>query len=379
MAATASLRVPLYPAEQAAKPCKVAVTGATGYVASSLIQRLLAGGHTVQATVRNPEDTSKTAHLTALPGAADRLKLFKADLTDAASFDDAISGCKYVFHVASPFTLSVPPSQVQERLVGPAVSGVESVLSSISRVGADTVERVVMTSSIVAAIGDNWENGRDHVITEADWNTSASASFLPYPYSKTMAEKKAWEIYNGEVQKNGGAKSKWDLCTILPGFVLGPPLALSPGESINFCKDMVAGKFKAALPRVHLAVVDVDDVAAAHVLAALTPTASGRYFCVSESTDFVTLVKQTEQEFTPPRKFGGFVPPKWLLWVVCNVFRLMPYDTISASLDKPMKIDNSKIQKELGIKFIHGSKTLKDMAVRVEELLQEQQQEKAKA
>jgi nucleoside-diphosphate-sugar epimerase len=357
-----SLRVPLYPVEQAAKPCKVAVTGATGYVAGPLIQRLLAGGHTVQATVRNPEDASKTAHLTALPGAADRLTLFKADLTDASSFDDAISGCKYVFHVASPFSLNVPASQVQAKLVGPAVAGVESVLGAVSRAGADTVERVVMTSSIVAAIGDNWENGPDHVLTEADWNTSSSPTFMPYPYSKTMAEKKAWELYDNTSEK------KWTLCTINPGFVLGPPLALLPGESINFCKDMVAGKFKAALPRVYLGVVDCDDVAAAHVLAALTPSASGRYLCVSEATDFVTLVKQTEQEFNPPRKFGGWAPPKWLLWFVCNVLRVMPYDTISASLDKPLKIDNSKIQKELGIRLIPGAKTLADMARRVEEL-----------
>ncbi|KAG7670329.1 hypothetical protein Ndes2526B_g00076 [Nannochloris sp. 'desiccata'] len=364
----AALRVPLYPIEKAAAPFKVAVTGATGYIAGPLIQRLLAGGHTVQATVRNPEDTSKTAHLTALPGAADRLKLFKADLMDASSFDDAIIGCKYVFHVASPFSLNVAPSQVQEKLVGPAVAGVESVLGAVSRVGGETVERVVMTSSIVAIIGDNWENGPDHVLTEADWNTSSSPTFMPYPYSKTMAEKKAWEIYN-----NGKDTNKWTLCTINPGFVLGPPLSLvNPGESVTFCKDMVAGKFKAALPRAFIGVVDVDDVAAAHVLAALTPAASEqRYLCVSESTDFVTLVKGAENEFSPPRKFaGGFVPPKWLLWVLCNVLRVMPYDTISASVDKPLKIDNSKIQKELGMGFIPGSKTLADMARRVEKLQQ---------
>lgn len=360
-----ALRVPLYPVEQTAKPCKVAVTGATGYVAGPLIQRLLATGFSVQATVRNPDDTSKLAHLTALPGAADHLKFFKADLTDASSFDQVISGCKYVFHVASPFMLSVPPSQVDEKLVGPAVSGVENVLNAVARAGADTVKRVVMTSSVVAAIGDNWENGPDHVLTEADWNTSSSPTVMPYSYSKTLAEKKAWEFV-----ENTSALRKWDLVTINPGFVLGPPLALSAGESIDFCKDMVSGKFKAGLPRAHVGMVDVDDVAAAHVLAALTPAASGqRYLCVSESTDFVTLVKATEQEFSPPRQFAGkVIPPKWLLWIVCNVFKLMPYDTIKASVDKPLKIDNSKIQRDLGIKFLAGPKTLADMARRVEEL-----------
>jgi nucleoside-diphosphate-sugar epimerase len=361
----ASLRVPLYPAESAAKPVKVAVTGATGYVAGPLIQRLLASGHTINATVRNPDDSSKISHLTALPGAADRLKFFKADLTDATSFDAAISGCKYVFHVASPFNLNVKPADVEEKLVGPAVSGVENVLAAVSRAGADTVERVVMTSSIVAMVGDNWEHGKDHVLNEADWNNSASPTFMPYPLSKTLAEKKAWEIFE-EAKKDG--KSKWSLCTINPGFVLGPPLNLSSGESIDFCTQMLAGNFKAATPKLHLACVDVDDVAAAHVLAALTPTASGRYLCVSEATDLLTLVKDTEQEFTPPRKFAGPAPPGWLLWVLCKVFRVMPYDQVKASLNKPQLVENSKIKKELGMTFIEGKKTLGDMAKRIEEL-----------
>ena len=214
----ATLRVPLYPSEQAAKPVACCVTGATGYVAGVLVQRLLAGGHTVKATCRNPEDSSKVAHLTCLPGAADRLQLYKADLLDSASFDEPVKGCQYVFHVASPFTLGIPKNQVQEKLVGPAVSGVEAVLGAVSRAG--DVEAVVMTSSIVAMIGDNWEHGADHVLTEADWNNSATASYLSYPYSKTRAERRAWELFE-EAQRGD---KKWRLCTINPGFVLGPPL-----------------------------------------------------------------------------------------------------------------------------------------------------------
>ena len=70
------LRKPLYPAERAAPPTTVAVTGATGYIAGALVARLLAAGHTVHGTVRDPA-SAKCAHLRAMDGAAQRLKLFK--------------------------------------------------------------------------------------------------------------------------------------------------------------------------------------------------------------------------------------------------------------------------------------------------------------
>ena len=125
--------------------------------------------------------------------------------------------------MASPFILGVSGAQdAQEKLIGPAVSGVEAVLGAVSRTG-DT-EAVIMTSSVVATVGDNWENGRDHVLSEADWNKSASATFLPYPYSKTLAERKAWELYRGQAREEEEKKKKWKLVTINPGFVLGPPL-----------------------------------------------------------------------------------------------------------------------------------------------------------
>ena len=68
--------------------------------------------------------------------------------------------------------------QEMERLIGPAVRGVENVLSAVEAAGS--VERVVMTSSVGAVVGDHWERGRDHIFTEADWNLTATQSFLPY-------------------------------------------------------------------------------------------------------------------------------------------------------------------------------------------------------
>ncbi|XP_043691732.1 phenylacetaldehyde reductase-like [Telopea speciosissima] len=80
----------------------VCVTGASGYIASWLVKLLLARGYTVKASVRDPNDTKKTAHLLALDGAKERLHLFKANLMDEGSFDSLVDGCEGVFHTASP-------------------------------------------------------------------------------------------------------------------------------------------------------------------------------------------------------------------------------------------------------------------------------------
>nr|CAB3454876.1 unnamed protein product [Digitaria exilis] len=78
------------------------VTGAAGYIGSWLVKKLLDRGCVVHATLRNLGDESKTALLRGLPGAAERLVLFEADIYDAASFQQAIAGCGFVFLVASP-------------------------------------------------------------------------------------------------------------------------------------------------------------------------------------------------------------------------------------------------------------------------------------
>ena len=132
---------------------------------------------------------------------------------------------------------------------------------------------------------------------------------------------------------------------------------------------MIAGKFRAGLPAMDIGVVDVEDVAASHILAALTSTASGRYLCASGSINLPTLVKGTEAELgLPAKSYVGMVPPRWLLWILSNVLRILPWDTVTSSVNKPFKIDNSKIKKDLGIEFVPGAKSLADMAKKVEEL-----------
>ncbi|UHJ55402.1 NAD-dependent epimerase/dehydratase family protein [Mycolicibacterium fortuitum] len=130
----------------------VLVTGASGYIGSWIVRLLLEAGRTVHGTVRNPDKTTGLEHLHKLssdhPG---RLKLFKADLLEPSSFDDAMAGCELVMHTASPFLLS-GFKDAQEALIRPALEGTRNVLNSVNR--TDSVKRVVLTSSVVAIYGD---------------------------------------------------------------------------------------------------------------------------------------------------------------------------------------------------------------------------------
>lgn len=119
--------------------------------------------------------------------------------------------------------------------------------------------------------------------------------------------------------------------------------------------------------------VDVEDVAAAHILAALIPSAKGRYLCVSGTTDLHTLLKQTEPLLKPPRKVVGMKAPLALVWVLSK-FGVMPWDTAASCYNKVPKVDNSKSVKELGIKYIPATQSLADMAEAIEKLRAEKKQ-----
>ena len=200
------------------KSAPILVTGASGYLAGWIIKDLLQLGHTVHATVRNPNKESSTQHLKKIESQnTGTLKFFKADLLTEGAFDDAMKECELVIHTASPFILNAK-DPVKE-LLNPALKGTENVLNSANR--AETVKRVVLTSSVVSIFGDNvdFETSGKSALDESDWNATSSTQQMPYSYSKVMAEKKAWEIY--------GNQNRWDLITINPGGIWGPSLTKS--------------------------------------------------------------------------------------------------------------------------------------------------------
>lgn len=332
----------------------VMVTGANGYVASWLVKKLLEEGINVNAVVRSASNEKKITHLKQLAAkSSGSLNFFEGDLLTPGSYKSAMEGCELVYHTASPFTLDV--KDPQKELIDPALNGTENVLNSVNEV--DSVKRVVVTSSCAAIYSDaidtvNAPGGR---LTEEVWNTSASLKYQPYSYSKTLAEKKAWEMMEKQ--------SRWDLITINPPGIFGPPLNphQTTSESMNILKTLGGGEMKMGAPKMGIGVVDVRDVAEAHFRAGYTPEAKGRYICAAHNTDFLemgtVLLPKYGDKFPLPKK----ALPKWLLMIVGPMTnKIFTRKFIRNNVDVPWNADNSKIKRELNMTFRPLKETMED-------------------
>lgn len=332
----------------------VLVTGANGYVASWIVKRLLDDGITVHGAVRSPDNDQKVGHLKRVAAnSKGELKLFAADLLTPGAYTEAMKGCQLVYHTASPFTLNV--KDPKKDLIEPAEKGTENVLNSAKSVSS--VKRVVVTSSCAAIYTDAVDtvNAPGGQLTEDVWNNTASLEYQPYSYSKTLAEKKAWEI--AETQ------DLWDLVTINPAMVLGP--ALNPknttSESVNILKMLGEGELKMGAPKMGIGAVDVRDVADAHIKAGFVPEAKGRYITFAESTDLVEMGKMLSSKFGDRYPLPTRALPKWLLMIVGPITnKLFTRKFIKNNVNIPWKADNSKIKNELGIQFRPLKETLED-------------------
>ena len=331
----------------------VMVTGATGYVAGLLVKKLLEEGLTVNASVRDPGNSGKLSYLNRIAeGSPGAIKYFKADLMDEGSYAEAMADCELVFHTASPFKVDV--RDPQKELVDPARLGTRNVLEEANRTAS--VKRVVLTSSSAAIYGDNadLQQAPGGVFTEEIWNTSSSLQHNPYSYSKTLAEKEAWEINK--------AQSRWDLVVINPTLVIGPginPHATS--ESFNLIRQIGDGTLKSGAPRWGVGVVDVRDLAEAHYRAGFTPQAKGRHIISGHNTDMFamsqTLLEKYGEEYPIPRR----VLPKWLLWLIGPMAdRAMTRKIIARNIDLPWIGDNSKGVRELGMSYRPLKKSMND-------------------
>ncbi|XP_058225313.1 phenylacetaldehyde reductase-like isoform X1 [Rhododendron vialii] len=256
----------------------VCVTGASGFIASWLVNLLLQRGYTVKASVRNLNDQRKTEHLLALDGAKERLHLFQADLLEEGSFDSIVDGCEGVFHTASPVQFSV--SDPQAELIDPALKGTINVLRSCAKV--PSVKRVVLTSSL-AAVTFNRKMLIPGVLVDETWFSDplfCKESKLWYQLSKTLAEEAAWKF-----AKEYGI----DMVTINPGWVIGPLLQPTVNSTVEVVLNLINGA--KSFPNATYRWVDVRDVANAHIQAFEIPSASGRYCVVHKPAHFSEVVR----------------------------------------------------------------------------------------
>jgi len=331
----------------------VLVTGASGFIAIHCIIQLLEQGYHVRGTLRSMNregELHKT--LARFVQAYDRLTLVKADLLEDTGWAEAVRGCDFVLHVASPFPLETPKDE--NDLIRPAREGTLRVLRAAAENG---VKRVVLTSSN-AAISAGHPASKTH-FDESDWSLPDSPTIDPYSKSKTLAERAAWEF-----MKNLPQGHPLELAVINPGLVLGPLPDTHQRTSGEFIQQLLSGKLP-GLARLQFSCVDVRDVASAHLAAMVTPEAAGqRFLCVSEQFWIQEAAVILNKHFAARGyKIKMTILPSWLIYIVA-VF-IKPVRLTLRSLDKETHVDTSHIRKILNWK----PRNLEEMVVSMAESL----------
>ena len=348
-----NMTTPYCPTPPEHSPATILVTGASGYLASWIVLQLLQQGHHVHGTVRSLQDAAKMQHLQEISTRhPDRLRLFEADLMQEGSFDAAMQGCGLVLHAASPYFLNLP-KDAQRELVQPAVQGTRNVLASVNR--CKSVRRVVLTSSIAALYNDARDVGADvqHTVQEGDTNPNQHVSHNPYAYSKTQAEQAAWAMHRQQ--------QRWELVSIHPGAIFGPSLSRRvDASSVAMVVQFLQGAFRTGVPRLWLGVVDVRDVAKAHVRAALLPTASGRYLVVAHSLRLLEMAQCMQLHgLCITDKLPRNEAPKWLMWLIGPLVGLRR-KYIARNVGYPLYFNSARSQAELGLQWHTAADTFND-------------------
>jgi dihydroflavonol-4-reductase len=329
----------------------VLVTGASGYIAGHVVREFLELGYRVRGTVRSLANPKKVTHLRELSARhGDRLELVEADLERDAGWNEAVAGCTYVEHVASPFPAAAPKHE--DELVRPAVDGTLRVLRAAADAG--TVRRVVLTSSVAAvAYGHQGNGGRP--LTEEDWSVAERCE--AYQKSKTLAERAAWDF----VAKLPADK-RFELAVVNPGFVAGPLAGPEVGTSGEVVGRLMRRELPAC-PEIGWAVVDVRDVAIAHRLATEIPEAAGhRFIAAGEHIWMQDIGKILAAEFGPK----GYRPPTGrlpypLLWLAGRFDKSIRL--ILQYVGKRETVSHDKAKRMLGWQPRPPRETFVDMAV----------------
>jgi dihydroflavonol-4-reductase len=284
---------------------RVLLTGVSGFLGGHVALQLLNAGYTVRGSLRKLDRADKVRDTLARAGAdISRLEFVALDLLSDTGWDEAMAGCRYLQHTASPFVLKMPEDRME--LIRPAVEGTERALNAALR--AD-VERIVLTSSM-AAIAYGHDKSRTAPFTAADWTNLEGRGVNAYVESKVRAERRAWEI-----MEQAGRRD--DLAVINPSAILGPLLDEDPGTSAFMISRLMDGSVP-AMPRIPFVIIDVRDVAAAHVAAMTAPEAGGQRFPMGESTMMMADVAAVIRQAAPTH--AGKVPrriaPDWLVRLI---------------------------------------------------------------
>lgn len=225
---------------------KTLVTGASGFVGSHLVRRLITEGVEVRALAR---PSSRRDLLAGVP-----VEWIDGDLRDPGSLERACQDIHWVFHVAADYRLwAADPEEIYRS----NVTGTRNLIDASRRAG---VERFVYTST-VATIAVPREGALPSEATEAGLDEMIGH----YKRSKFLAEQEAIRA----------AKDGFPIVIVNPTTPVGPGDA-KPTPTGRIIVDFLRGKMPAYVDT-GLNLVAVEDVATGHLLAAQRGREGERY------------------------------------------------------------------------------------------------------
>jgi nucleoside-diphosphate-sugar epimerase len=281
----------------------VLVTGGTGFVGIHCILQLLQKGYKVKTTLRSIQRKNEIIEMLKNGGITsfENLSFIEADLTNDKNWDEAVTNCEYVLHIASPIFLKLP--EHEDEMIRPAVDGTLRVLKAARDAG---VKRVVMTSNF-GAVGYSHKD-KNTLITEESWTDPNEKGLSPYNKSKVLAERAAWN-YMG---KEGGGL---ELSVVNPMGIFGPSLGPALSSGFGLLQKLMDGSMK-RIPNISLGIVDVRDVADLHIRAMTNPAAKNqRFLALAGGTmsllEMVKFLKEKMPEATQNASTQSL--PDWLV------------------------------------------------------------------
>ena len=326
---------------------QVLVTGATGFIAMQTIIDLLEAGYRVRGTVRSLDRAESLRDtIREHTPMADTLECVEADLSSDRGWADAVSGCDAILHIASPFPAVLPKNH--DDLIKPATEGALRVLRAAKNAG---VARVVMTSSL-AAIGYGWGDNRPDLLDESKWSDPDNLKDnTAYTRSKTIADKAAWHYVTSP--EGEGLK----LTTINPVAVLGPTLSADTSSSLQIITQLMSGKMP-ALPNLSFSIVDVRDVAKAHILAMNSEESVGKRILVSDKTLWMSEIADIVREAFPERakKIPSGKVPNWAVHLLSVMDPTLK--AILPELGQFRAVSNERMRTMLGMEPISAKEAI---------------------
>ncbi|CCD25475.1 SDR family oxidoreductase NDAI_0F01560 [Naumovozyma dairenensis CBS 421] len=312
----------------------VFVSGATGFIALHIINNLLQQGYKVIGSARSQE---KVDHLLELFNNNPSLSLeIVPNIDNPEAFDDVFkkygNEIKVVLHAASP--IPRPSTDYEKEYLIPAVEGVKSILNAVKKYAANSVERVILTSSAAAA-----QNSTD-VVSEESWNDATwkgcqTDSWNAYAGSKTFAERAAWEFM--EENKN---VIKFTLTTVNPVYTLGPQ-AFSDKKFAStsaYIEQIISSTEDNITPKIAFWFVDVRDVAKAHILAFQNDNLVGKRLLLAADTfSYQDVLNIANEDF---KELNGKIPIG------------EPEKADALTKENKGLLDNHKTKELLGFEFI---------------------------